>query len=68
MKTNLKFGITYKNGEEKEESNVEVDEYRGCYVNRGVWIEANTSFLYWEMSEPSFDCGQLKVITLVTED
>lgn len=64
---NLNFGITYKNREEKEESNVELDEYRGRYVNRGGWVEANTQFLHCEMTEPSFDCGQLKVITLVTE-
>lgn len=51
---NLKFGIMYKTREKKEESNVEVDEYMGHYVNRGSWVEANIFFLYCEISEPFF--------------
>lgn len=54
---NLKFGIIYKTREEKEESNIQVDEYTGHYLNRGVWVEAKTSFPYCEMTETCFDFG-----------
>lgn len=52
---NLKFGIIYKTGEGKEESNVNVDEYTGHYLHRGAWVKASTSFPYCEMTEYSFD-------------
>lgn len=61
---NLKFGITYKTREKKEESNVEVDEYMGHYVNRGSWVEQIYSFFTVRSLNLFFDFGQLKVITL----
>lgn len=42
---NLRFGIIYKTREGKEESNIEVDEYLGHYVNRG---------LGWKQKHPFF--------------
>lgn len=50
---NLKFGITYKTREKKEESNVEVDEY-GALCKQRFLGGANIFFLYCEITEPFF--------------